>query len=79
MFTSIFNDRLPENGFLGSSIGTGKTIVARWMLDGYFVDRSVYTAVGHIGARAIQSLSNNSLEQLRNNPLFLFYYEMLVA
>jgi len=38
---SIFNNRLPENVVLGRSLGTGKTIVARWMLDGYFADRSV--------------------------------------
>lgn len=38
----VLNNRLPENVFLVGSTGTGKTIIARWILESYFGDRSVY-------------------------------------
>lgn len=38
----VLNNRLPENVFLLGSTGTGKTIVARWILESYFGNRSVY-------------------------------------
>jgi cell division control protein 6 len=38
----VLSNRLPENVFLVGSTGTGKTIVARWILESYFGDRSVY-------------------------------------
>lgn len=38
----VLHNRIPENIFLVGSTGTGKTIVARWMLESYFGERSVY-------------------------------------
>ncbi|RLG01862.1 MAG: hypothetical protein DRN49_00380 [Thaumarchaeota archaeon] len=36
------HNRLPENIFLVGLTGTGKTIVAKWILESYFTGRSVY-------------------------------------
>jgi len=38
----VLHNRLPENVFLVGPTGTGKTIVAKWILKSYFGDRSIY-------------------------------------
>ena len=38
----VLHNRLSENVFLVGPTGTGKTIVARWILESYFGDRSGY-------------------------------------
>ena len=38
----VLHNRIPENVFLVGPTGTGKKIVARWILESYFGDRSVY-------------------------------------
>jgi len=40
--TPVLHNRLPDNVFLVGSTGTEKTIVARWILESYFGDKSVY-------------------------------------
>lgn len=38
----LLNGRIPENVFLVSPTGTGKTVVAKWILENYFHGKLVY-------------------------------------
>ena len=38
----VLHNKIPESVFLVGPSGTGKTIVARWILESYFSDRSIY-------------------------------------
>jgi len=42
----VLHNKIPKSVFLVGPSGTGKTIVARWILESYFSDRSIYVNCG---------------------------------